>query len=110
MVFASTVILGCSTNDLLTVQASNTVDANTFDNPATATLMVNSVINDYECAHGSFIMGTALLTDELRDQSLANGNWNVTAGTTTSPPGCTARAHAHRTPGCTRPWPRRAPR
>jgi hypothetical protein len=76
-VFTTAVILGCSTSDLLTVQAPNTVDVDAFDNPATATLQVNSVINDFECAHGSFIMGTALLTDELRDQSLANGNWNV---------------------------------
>lgn len=66
-----------STSDLLTVQNPNSVDATVFDDPSNATLMVNSVIGDFECAYGSFIMGEGIATDELHDATLNNGNWNL---------------------------------
>ena len=70
-------LAGCSTSDLLSVQAPNSVDAHVLDDPANATLMVNSVIGDFECAFGGFVVTEALLTDELHDASFSNGNWNV---------------------------------
>lgn len=66
-----------STSDLLTVQVPNSVDAGLFDDPSNATLMVNSVIGDFECAFGSFVMGEGIATDELHDATLNNGNWNL---------------------------------
>jgi hypothetical protein len=66
-----------STSDLLTVQVPNSVDAGVFDDPSNATLMVNSVIGDFECAYGSFVMGEGIATDELHDATLNNGNWNL---------------------------------
>lgn len=66
-----------STSDLLTVQVPNSVDATVFDDPSNATLMVNSVIGDFECAFGSFVMGEGIATDELHDATLNNGNWNL---------------------------------
>src|SRR5881397_3509209 len=66
-----------STSDLLTVQVPNSVDAGVFDDPSNATLMVNSVIGDFECAFGSFVVGEGMATDELHDASLNNGNWNL---------------------------------
>jgi starch-binding outer membrane protein, SusD/RagB family len=66
-----------STSDLLTVQVPNSVDAGLFDDPRNATLMVNSVIGDFECAFGSFVVGEGMATDELHDASLNNGNWNL---------------------------------
>ncbi len=66
-----------STSDLLTVQVPNSVDASVFDDPSNATLMVNSVIGDFECAFGSYVMGEGIATDELHDATLNNGNWNL---------------------------------
>ena len=66
-----------STSDLLTVQVPNSVDATLFDDPSNATLMVNSVIGDFECAFGSLVMGEGIATDELHDATLNNGNWNL---------------------------------
>ena len=48
-------VAGCDTTRLLTVQAPNSVPATVFDDPANATLMVNSVIGDFECAFGGFV-------------------------------------------------------
>lgn len=75
---AATLTTACmSTSDLLTVQVPNSVDASVFDDPSNATLMVNSVIGDFECAYGSFVMGEGIATDELHDATLNNGNWNL---------------------------------
>ncbi len=70
-------VVGCSTSDLLNVQVPNSVAANTYKNPSNATLMVNSVIGDFECAFGGFVMAEGMASDELHDASLANGNWNL---------------------------------
>jgi len=74
---ANLVLTACSTSDLLDVQVPNSVPDGIFDNPAFATLMVNSVIGDFECAFGSFVVAEGLLTDELHDSALNNGNWNM---------------------------------
>jgi hypothetical protein len=68
---------GTSTGDLLSVQVPNSVPATVYDDPATATLMVNSVIGDFECAFGSFVMGEGMATDELHDGTFSNSNWNL---------------------------------
>ena len=70
-------LAACSTSDLLKVQAPNSVPADIYSNPAYATLMVNSVIGDFECAFGSFVVADGISTDELHDASLNNGNWNL---------------------------------
>ena len=67
----------CDTSDLLNVQAPNSVPVDIYSDPAFATLMVNSVIGDFECAFGSFVVAEGLLTDELHDSALNNGNWNM---------------------------------
>ena len=46
----------CDTSDLLDVQAPNSVPVDIYSDPAFATLMVNSVIGDFECAFGSFVV------------------------------------------------------
>ena len=66
-----------STTDLLTLQTPNSVNANIFDDPANATLMVNSAIGDFECAFGGFVTATGLATDELQDASLTAANWQL---------------------------------
>ena len=74
---AAAVVSACSTSDMLDVQVPNSVPDDIYDNPAFATLMVNSVIGDFECAFGSFVAAEGLLTDELHDSALNNGNWNM---------------------------------
>ena len=74
---ASLFATACDTSDLLDVQVPNSVPDDIYDNPAFATLMVNSVIGDFECAFGSFVVAEGLLTDELHDSALNNGNWNM---------------------------------
>ena len=70
-------LTACNTSDLLKVQAPNSVPADIYSNPAYATLMVNSVIGDFECAFGSFVVAEGIASDELHDASLNNGNWNL---------------------------------
>ncbi len=70
-------LAACNTSDLLKVQAPNSVPADIYSNPAYATLMVNSVIGDFECAFGSFVVAEGVATDELHDASLNNGDWNL---------------------------------
>jgi len=70
-------LTACNTSDLLKVQAPNSVPADIYTNPAYATLMVNSVIGDFECGFGSFVVAEGIATDELHDASLNNGNWNL---------------------------------
>jgi hypothetical protein len=67
----------CDTSKMLDVQAPNSVPVDIYDNPAFATLMVNSVIGDFECAFGSFVVAEGLVSDELHDSALNNGNWNM---------------------------------
>ena len=74
---ASLFATACDTSDLLDVQVPNSVPDDIYANPAFATLMVNSVIGDFECAFGSFVVAEGLLTDELHDSALNNGNWNM---------------------------------
>ena len=67
----------CDTGGLLDVQAPNSVPVDVYEDPAFATLMVNSVIGDFECGFGSFVVAEGLATDELHDSALNNGNWNM---------------------------------
>lgn len=70
-------MVACNTSDLLKVQVPNSVPADVYTNPANATLMVNSVISDFECAFGSYVVAEGIATDELHDASLMNGDWNL---------------------------------
>ncbi len=74
---AASLIVACSTSDLLTVQVPNSVNANIYQNPAYATLMVNSIIGDYECAFGGFVTAEGIATDELQDASLSAANFQL---------------------------------
>jgi hypothetical protein len=74
---AAALVVACSTSELLTVQVPNSVNANIYQNPAYATLMVNSVIGDYECAFGGFVTAEGIATDELQDASLTAANWQL---------------------------------
>jgi hypothetical protein len=74
---ALAIAAACSTSDLLTVQTPNSVNANIFDNPANATLMVNSAIGDFECAFGSYVTAEGMATDEIQDATITAANWQL---------------------------------
>jgi hypothetical protein len=74
---AGVFVAACSTSDMLDVQVPNSVPDDIYNNPAFATLRVNSVIGDFECAFGSFVVAEGLLVDEFHDSALNNGNWNM---------------------------------
>ncbi|HEX3868745.1 MAG TPA: hypothetical protein VHV78_18415, partial [Gemmatimonadaceae bacterium] len=67
----------CDTNRQLTVQAPNSVPATVFSDPANATLMVNSVIGDFECAFGGFVTTEGIASDELQDATITAANWQL---------------------------------
>ncbi len=67
----------CSKSRLLDVQAPNSVPATIFDDPANASLMVNSAIGDFECAFGAFVMAEGIGTDELQDATITAANWQL---------------------------------
>jgi hypothetical protein len=74
---AATLLVACNTDRLLTVQAPNSVPATVFDDPANATLMVNSIIGDFECAFGGFVTAEGIATDELQDATITAANWQL---------------------------------
>jgi hypothetical protein len=79
-VFAAAVALAvtaCDTSRLLDVQAPNSVPATVFEDPANASLMVQSAIGDFECAFGSFVTAEGIATDELQDATITAANWQL---------------------------------
>jgi len=73
----SVFIVACNTSDLLRVRTPNAVSASIYGDPANATLMVNSVIGDFECAFGGYVLAEALATDEMHDATYSNRDWNI---------------------------------
>src|SRR5438105_13145129 len=61
-------LLAC--NQLLDVNATDRLPAELVDDPAQASLMVNSAVGDFECAIGSFVVVEAIISDELSDAQL----------------------------------------
>src|SRR6266700_6872623 len=66
-------LLAC--NQLLDVNATDRVPAELFDDPAQASLMVNSAVGDFECGIGSFVVVEAIISDELADAQLGAAAW-----------------------------------
>ena len=63
-------VAACNTAQLLNVEAPNSVSATVFDDPRNATLMINSLIGDFECAFGGFVVAEGIATDELQDATI----------------------------------------
>ncbi len=55
--------------DLLTVELPTKVAAENLENPALATVLVNSAIGEFECAYSQYVAASGQLTDELRHSS-----------------------------------------
>lgn len=59
------VLLTTACNDPLKVSLPGTVTPENLSDPAAATLLVNSAISAFECAHNQYVMLSGNLTDEL---------------------------------------------
>lgn len=58
----------CNIDDLLDVDTPSRIPAEQLEtDPANATLLVNSVIGDFECGFGSYVVAGGLIGDELED-------------------------------------------
>lgn len=69
------VLAACSTSKYLDVTAPNSVPVVLFDEPTSATLMVNSAIGDFECAFGAAVVVEGIISDELADAQLGAAQW-----------------------------------
>jgi starch-binding outer membrane protein, SusD/RagB family len=66
---------GCNTDDLLEVDAPTRIPADNLENPASAALLVNGALGDFECAWGMHIVVGAILGDEMADAQLGAAGW-----------------------------------
>jgi hypothetical protein len=70
-------VVACDTTRLLDVKAPNSVPMTVFQDPGNAALMVSSVIGDFECAFGGFVVAEGIATDELQDATITAANWQL---------------------------------
>jgi hypothetical protein len=68
-------IAACNTSRLLDVTPTDRVGLTLYNDPAQATLMVNSAQAEYECAHASAVTVEAIISDELADAQLGAAAW-----------------------------------
>src|SRR5439155_9034764 len=70
---ALAILLTAACGDLLSLKQSNPgqIDASTLYVPASAQLLVNGAIADFECAYHRYVAGSGILSDEIAD-AIAN--------------------------------------
>jgi hypothetical protein len=76
LVLAATLLTACNTERLLTVNTPNQVPVNVLDEPANATLMVNSAVGDFQCALGATVIIEGLISGEMNDAQLGAAQWD----------------------------------
>lgn len=95
-------LAACDTSRLLDVTTPNQVPVELLDQPGNATLMVNSAVGDYQCAHGSAVVVEALIAGEMNDAQLGAAQWDYarrTANTLTNGIYGTSGCAATQSPG-----------
>jgi len=75
MVATASIVAACNSSELLDVETPAAVPVEMIDDPKNATLMVNSVVADFECALGSTIAVEGIISDELADAQLGAAAW-----------------------------------
>ena len=68
-------MMGCDTDKLLTAETGILVDAGSLENPASAALLLNGALSDFDCALGAHIAASGILADELADAQLGAAGW-----------------------------------
>jgi hypothetical protein len=76
LALAAGLFVGCNTSRLLDVTTPNQVPVEVLDQPSNAVLMVNSMVGDYQCAHGSAVVVEALIAGEMNDAQLGAAQWD----------------------------------
>jgi hypothetical protein len=76
LVLVTAPLTACNPDDLLRASRPNIVEASRLDDPSQATLLLNGVIADFDCAHGAFAAAGAIIGDELEDAQLAAAVWD----------------------------------
>lgn len=70
-------LTACDPGDLLDVDPVDTVPAEGLTTPANARLLVNGAIADFECAYGSYVALTGVLSGEMIDATSTAARWPV---------------------------------
>jgi hypothetical protein len=87
LVLAASLTTACDTQRLLEVTTPNQVPVSVLDDPANATLLVNSAVGDFQCALGATIVIEGLISGEMNDAQLGAAQWDYarrTANTITN--------------------------
>ena len=66
--------LACS--NLLDVKAPDAISTSSLENPVNAGLLVQSSIGDFDCALGSYIVASGLMSGELQETTLTASRWS----------------------------------
>jgi hypothetical protein len=65
----------CDLDNLLDVEPASRIPADELDKPASATLLVNGVIGDFECAFGAYVVVSGMIGEELMDATQTADRW-----------------------------------
>jgi hypothetical protein len=76
LVAAVSLFAGCNTSRLLDVTTPSQVPVDILEQPGNATLMINSMEGDFQCALGSTIVIEALISGEMNDAQLGAAQWD----------------------------------
>jgi hypothetical protein len=99
---AAAAFIACDTSRLLDVTTPNQVPVSILDQPGNASLLINSMVGDYQCALGSAIVVEGLISGEMNDGQLGAAQWDYarrTANTLTNGIYGTAGCAATQSPG-----------
>ncbi len=59
------IFVAAACSSLLDVKSPDAIDPALLDNPANASLLVNSSIGDFFCSYGSYVVASGLMSGEL---------------------------------------------
>jgi len=66
--------LACS--NLLDVKAPDAIGTSSLENPANALLLVQSTMGDFDCALGSYVVASGLMSGEFQETTLTASRWS----------------------------------
>jgi len=66
--------LACS--NLLDVKAPDAISTSSLENPVNALLLVQSTMGDFDCALGSYVVASGLMSGEFQETTLTASRWS----------------------------------
>lgn len=75
LLLAVAMLSACNVDKLLTVTAPSRVVPKDLYQPANATIIVNGVVADFECAFGSYTLVSGVVGEEFHDASIQSEWW-----------------------------------